>query len=57
MQRFIIFGSYVTAASNPHDRDIFLVTQGGFQPRDAPLEAQGLFRHDTAQSALGASIF
>ena len=31
--------------------------QGGFQPRDAPSEAQGLFRHDTAQSALGASIF
>ena len=31
--------------------------QGGFQPRDAPSEAQSLFRHDTAQSELGASIF
>ena len=57
VQRFILFGSYVTAAPNPHDIDIFLVMQGGFQPRDAPSEAQGLFRHDTAQGEWGASIF
>jgi hypothetical protein len=57
VQRFIIFGSYVTAALNPRDIDIFLVMQGSFQPRDAPSEAQCLFRHDTAQSELGASIF
>jgi len=57
LQRFVIFGSYVTAALNPRDVDIFLVMQGGFQPHDAPLEVQPLFRHDTAQSALGASIF
>jgi hypothetical protein len=57
VQRFIIFGSYVTAASNPREIDIFLVMQGGFQPHDDPSEAQGLFRHDTAQSELGASIF
>jgi len=57
LQRFIIFGSYVTAEPNPRDVDIFLVMRGGFQPRDAPSEAQSLFRHDTAQSAFGASIF
>ena len=57
LQRFIIFGSYVTAEPNPHDVDIFLVMRGGFQPRDAPPEAQSLFRHDTAQSEFGASIF
>ena len=34
MQRFIIFGSYVTAEPNPRDVDIFLVMRGGFQPRD-----------------------
>ena len=34
-----------------------LVRRGGFQPREAPPEAQILFRHGTAQSALGASIF
>ena len=57
LQRFIIFGSYVTAAPNPRDVDIFLVMRGRFQPCDAPPEAQRLFRHDTAQSELGASIF
>ena len=57
VQRFILFGSYVTSAPNPRDVDIFLVMRGGFQPRDAPSEAQCLFRHDTAQDELGASIF
>ena len=57
VQRFILFRSYVTAEPNPRDVDIFLVMRGGFQPRDAPPEAQHLFRHDTAQSELGASIF
>ena len=31
--------------------------QGSFQPRDAPSETHALFRHGTAQSELGASIF
>jgi hypothetical protein len=57
LQRCIIFGSYVTAEPNPRDVDIFLVMRGGFQPRDAPPEAQSLFRHDSAQSTFGASIF
>jgi hypothetical protein len=57
LQRFIIFGSYVTTEPNPRDVDIFLVMRGGFQPRDAPPEAQHRFRHNTAQSELGASIF
>jgi hypothetical protein len=39
LQRFIIFGSYVTTEPNPRDVDIFLVMWGGFQPRDAPSEA------------------
>jgi hypothetical protein len=57
LQRFIIFGSYITAEPNPHDVDVFLVMRGGFQPHDAPPEAQSLFRHGTAQSEFGASIF
>lgn len=57
LQRFIIFGSYVTAEPNPHDVDVFLVMKGGFQPRDTPPDAQNLFRHGTAQSEFGASIF
>jgi Family of unknown function (DUF6932) len=57
VQRFIIFGSYITAEPNPQDVDIFLVMQGAFQPRDAPPEAQGLFQHGPAQREWGASIF
>jgi hypothetical protein len=57
LQRFIIFGSYVTAEPNPRDVDIFLVMRGSSQPREAPPEAQLLFRHGTAQSELGANIF
>jgi len=57
VQRFIIFGSYLTAEPNPRDVDIFLVMRGGFQPREALPEAQILFRHGTAQSEFGASIF
>lgn len=57
LQRFIIFGSYVTTEPNPRDVDIFLVMQGGFQPSDTSPEAQLLFRHHTAQSEFGASIF
>lgn len=47
----------MTTAHSPRDIDIFLVMQGGFQPHDALAEVQCLFRHDTAQSKLGASIF
>ena len=57
LQRFVIFGSYVTAEPEPHDVDVFLVMQGGFQPHDAPPETRGLFRHGTAQNEFGASIF
>jgi len=57
LQRFIIFGSYVTAEPNPRDVDVFLVMRDGFQPHDAPPEAQNLCRHGTAQSVFGASIF
>src|SRR4029453_833828 len=48
LQRFIIFGSYVTAEPNPRDVDIFLVMRGGFQPRDAPPEEKHPFRPEKA---------
>ncbi len=57
LQRFIIFGSYVTAEPDPRDVDIFLVMRGNFQPSAAPAETQLLFRHSTARSEFGASIF
>ena len=57
LQRFIIFGSYVTAEPNPRDVDIFLVMRGDFQPSRSAPEAQSLFRHDAAQGEFDASVF
>jgi hypothetical protein len=37
IQRFIIFGSYVTAKPDPNDVDIILVMRDDFQPHDARL--------------------
>ena len=56
VQRLTASGARSQRRPNPRDIDVFLVMQGGFQPRDAPPEAQILFRHDTAQNELGASI-
>jgi len=57
VQRFIIFGSYVTAEPNPRDIDVFLVMQGGFQPRDALPEAQFLFRTTQRKTSWGRASF
>ena len=57
VQRFIIFGSYVTAEPNPRDVDIFLVMRGGFQPREAPFSKRSSSNTAAQQSELGASIF
>ena len=57
LQRFIIFGSYVTAKPDPNDVDVVLVMDEGFRLEDCPIEIQGLFDHAVAQARYGASIF
>jgi hypothetical protein len=57
VQRFIIFGSYVTAKSDPNDIDVVLVMDDAFRLEDCPIEARGLFDHALAQARYGASIF
>ena len=57
VQRFIIFGSYVTAKSDPNDVDVVLVMDDAFRLEDCPIEARGLFDHALAQARYGASIF
>ena len=57
VQRFIIFGSYVTAKSGPNDVDVVLVMDDAFRLEDCPIEARGLFDHAVAQARYGASIF
>ena len=57
LQRFIIFGSYVTAKPDPNDVDVVLVMDDVFRLEDCPVEMQGLFDHAVAQARYGASVF
>lgn len=57
LQRFIIFGSFITEKLNPNDVDVILVLSDDFRLEDCPVESQGLFDHAVAQARYGASIF
>ena len=57
LQRFIIFGSYVTAKPEPNDVDVVLVMDDTFRLAECSAEARGLFDHAIAQARYGASIF
>ena len=57
LQRFIIFGSFITAQSEPNDVDVVLVMDDDFCLEECPMEARGLFDHTVAQVRYGTSIF
>ena len=57
LERFIIFGSYVTTKSAPNDIDIFLVMAETFDVNDWGEETRVVFAHAQAQSRFGASVF
>ncbi|HVX64690.1 MAG TPA: hypothetical protein VHC19_28985 [Pirellulales bacterium] len=57
VQRFVIFGSFVTEKEHPNDVDIFLVMDNAFDPALLEREAQRLFDHVAAQDQFGASVF
>jgi hypothetical protein len=57
LDRFIIYGSYVTAKPNPNDVDIFLVMTEEFEVDELTDETRVIFSHDRAQHDLGASVF
>lgn len=57
LQRFILFGSYITAKPHPNDVDIVLVMTDAFRLDACSPEARGLFDHAVAQARHGASIF
>jgi hypothetical protein len=57
LERFIIYGSYVTAKENPRDVDVFLVMKEDFTTTILNDEAKLIFRHAEAEDKLGASIF
>src|SRR5436190_54159 len=57
LARFIIFGSFITAKSEPNDVDIFLLMDDSFDVSKVTGEAAILFDHLAAQNYEGASIF
>ena len=57
LERFVIFGSYVTAKPNPNDVDIILIMRDDFRERECDEETAPVFHHLRAQAELGASVF
>ena len=57
LERFIIFGSYITAKAEPNDVDIVLVMADDFRNNDCTGDMRDLFVHDQAAVAFGASVF
>jgi hypothetical protein len=57
LERFVIFGSYVTAKAEPQDVDLILVMKDDFSLAGCEEATRVLFDHQRAQAEVGASIF
>lgn len=57
VERFLIFGSYVTGKPEPNDVDIVLVMQDDFTASSVSDDAKALFDHQRADAEFGASVF
>jgi hypothetical protein len=57
VERFLIFGSFVTNKELPGDVDVVLVMAEAFKLEDAPRESRTLFSHSEADARFGASVF
>ena len=57
LERFIIFGSFVTTKADPNDVDIMLVMRDDFVLEDCIEGSRKLFEHDQAEREFGASVF
>ncbi len=57
LERFVIFGSYITAEPNPNDIDIILIMRDDFLLPECDVETSPVFHHLQAQAELGASVF
>jgi hypothetical protein len=55
--RFIVFGSFITAAREPNDVDVFLLMEDTFDVSELFGEARLLFDHGAAQAHFGSSVF
>lgn len=52
-----MFGSFVSAGTDPRDVDIVLVMAADFRLEEAPRESLTLFSHPDAEARFGASVF
>ena len=57
LERFVIFGSYVTAKPNPNDVDIILIMRDDFREPECDEETALVFHHLRSHVELGASVF
>ncbi|HEV2802400.1 MAG TPA: hypothetical protein VGW12_18150 [Pyrinomonadaceae bacterium] len=57
LERFVVFGSFVTAKPEPNDVDIILVMRDDFGEEDYEPDVFPVFDHLRAQRELGASLF
>ena len=57
LERFIIFGSYITSKPDPNDVDIVLIMSDDFNWNATVGDTRILFEHDLATVEFNASIF
>jgi hypothetical protein len=57
LERFLVFGSFVSTGADPRDVDIVLVMAADFRLEEAPRESLTLFSHPDAEARFGASVF
>jgi hypothetical protein len=57
LERFVIFGSYITAKAEPRDVDVVLVMKDDFSLAACEEQTRILFDHQRAEEEVGASIF
>lgn len=57
LEQFLVFGSFVSAGTDPRDVDIVLVMAADFRLEEAPRESLTLFSHPDAEARFGASVF
>ena len=57
LERFLVFGSFVTNKHEPGDVDVVLIMAESFVLEQAPREARTVFSHADADARFGASVF
>src|SRR5436190_6186519 len=57
LRNFYVFGSFLSAITEPRDVDVLLVMARDFRVEDCPSESRPLFSHLQAEARYGGSVF